>query len=80
MEIIEALEFYYSKYSLINVKIEMSGGIKGKAVPMTKKEALQSVDGYENEKIVEIIFQTHHTFDRKAVKKMENPFLYIMYN
>ena len=80
MKIIEVLEFYYSKYSVINVKIEMSGGIKGKTESMAKKEAFQSVDGYEDQKAVKVIFETYYTFNGEAVEKIKIPFLYIMYN
>lgn len=79
MNIITAINFYYSMFPLINLCVEMSGGINGKYRELTKEAALDFLAGYENEEVVQIMFQTHYTFEREVTRKLDIPLLYIMY-
>lgn len=79
MDIITTINFYYSLFPLISLCVEMSGGISGKYRELTKEAALNFLAGYENEEVIQTIFQTCYTFGREVVKELDIPLLYIMY-
>lgn len=79
MTIIDIINFYYSKYQFIFLKVEKAEGVEGKLNLFTKSEAADFLSDFEQSIAVKISFETHFTFNRKTVEKMMFPRLYIMY-
>lgn len=79
MTIESVLDFYYSVAPVINLRVEMNGGIKGKDHVFTHKEAADFLRGYENEKVICTYFETHFFFKGEAVDRREIPALFIKY-
>ena len=80
MTIQNIIDFYFSQYKTLVIKVEMFNSIKGKYNTYTKEEFLKFVDGWNNEKVITINFTTHYTnYARGNCTKRETPILYICY-
>ena len=79
MKIIDIIDFYYSHYDIIDIKIEKDNGLSGKYHAFTKNEAIEFLSGYEHEIAANIIFETCYTFMNGITKVMDIPKLYILY-
>lgn len=79
MKIINAINFYYGLFPIISLCVEMNKGITGRYHDFTKEQALDFLNGYEDEKVIEIKFQTHSIFKGQATTELTYPMLYIKY-
>lgn len=79
MKIIDILNFYYNLFPVIHLCIHMDGGINGKYHIFTKDEAFNFLQGYTEEEVIKVNFQTYNFFLGKADVKLEVPNLYIVY-
>ena len=79
MKIIDAINFYYEFNEMLQLNIELIGGLRGKYKKMTKAQALESISGYEDDDIVEICFNNHIVCNGQIYEELEAPYLYIGY-
>lgn len=80
MKIQNVIDFYYNQYEKIDVRVEMAGGISGRSAVYSKKEILNFLDGFLDEKIILCSFQTHsYNYATKKTHLLDFPHLYILY-
>jgi hypothetical protein len=79
MKVIDVINFYYASHEVIEIKVRANEGIDGRYHKFTKQEACDFLDGFYDEEVAEIIFQTHSIYCGKISYEFEVPLLYILY-
>ena len=80
MTIQNIIDFYFSQYKTLVIKVEMFNGIKGKYNTYTKEEFFKFIDGWNDEKVITTNFATHHiNYATGDCTEKEIPTLYICY-
>ena len=79
MTIQNIIDFYFSQYKTLVVKVEMFNGVKGKYNTYTKEEFLRFINGWNDEKVITANFTTHYTnYAIGDCTEREIPILYIL--
>lgn len=80
MTIQNIIDFYFSQYKTLAIKVEMFNGIKGRYNTYTKEEFLKFINGWNDDKVITANFETYHTnYATGDCTKKEVPTLYICY-
>ena len=82
MTVNSVIDFYFSQYAELEIKIEMWGGLKGQYKVYTKESFYETFKdcSFENEEVMIINFQTDiHDYNTKKTWECEFPMLYIVY-
>lgn len=78
MTVRDIIEFYFSQYETINVKLQLLGGLHGKYYLLTKNEYYNLFSAWNNEKPISTSFSTYHIFKGEEARKLEFPQLNII--
>lgn len=78
MTVKDIIEFYFSQYETINVKLQLLGGVHGKYYLFTKEEYYNLFSAWNNEKPISTSFSTYHIFKGEEARKLEFPQLDII--
>jgi hypothetical protein len=76
------VDFYFTQYEKLNIKVEMWSGMKGKYTTYTKESFYNCFGDWlnESEKVMTISFQTHyHNYATLETEECPIPMLYICY-
>ena len=72
-------DMFFAQYNEIDISVEMYGGMRGKRKTYTKETFYAEFNGWLDEAVVTVSFETHYTFCGEIVKKMDRPILFIGY-
>ena len=78
MKVKEILDFYFSKYEEINVRMEMAEGIEGRS-HLCHRNDLSSFEPWYDNEVLTISCQTHYIHIREDRGILKYPHLYILY-
>ena len=82
MKLIDAINFCYSNYPVVNIKIEMQGGKEGKYRKHIKNQVILTLFGIEEAEVTNFLIQTHCSYiveGKRYYTAMNEPFVYIEY-
>lgn len=80
MTIQNIIDFYFSQYEILAIKVEMLGGIRGRYNTYTKEEFLKFINGWNDDEVITASFGTYYTnYATVDCTKKEIPTLYICY-
>lgn len=80
MTIQNIIDFYFSQYETLSIKVEMFSGISGNYNTYTKEDFLKFINGWNDNEIISVIFETHYTnYTTSNYIEKEIPTLYISY-